>query len=1269
MPSEYTQGHALSATSTSKEGLSAVKGAEPSNPLIDVSDVVNATENVRYYFPEIPETRVYNFRIVMIDTGSSPDAHFQVYWDATWIADGFYGCDFLTNVTLLKGDHQLAIERKQGTAYFRVMVFYPETAPLEYDMTVASTNHYFGFRFKINQSSHYNVFVNYGYEKVRINYLYLFIDGILNAYIHTPYTYYPVSREQSNITFSYYFSAGEHELFFTSGNKQPMNKVFLYVNLENALPTLPLNLRTHNPDAIILPSQNSNVIRTSTRKMELMFQVMESTTCILYAKGFQQNAEVYLDDVQIGQFRSTSSFGGYMTLKIEPGYHFLSHNGLFTTVTLKKLDNVAESVLYMGANIIDGGLWEIVTSSINVSSPHPYPNDYNYTWNVSHPGTTSIRVFFDKIDTETGHDYVSIYDRNDSLIKTYDGLHVNTWSPWISGDAVKIRLTSDSATQKWGFHVSTYQVDVGKLRKNILELGSDFSSTLAFSIPSTGMYNLKVSLNIRVNQGGTNYIIVDNNVTEVEVVSGTYTDKLIFAINFSAGIHMMRMTSTGTIFEFTLGINTVPLSGVIEGSLLLHTPINSTMCFAVTVKEEYTLEVNTENVGINVYIDNKSELFMKLDPGAPLIKARNLTVGVHTIYFNVTALLGEGSVLFVIRPPDFKPPLLSSPWNSPLYPTNNTDVTVSINITDDSQLYFVQLYYSLDNETTWIKTSMNIVVGNQFSGIIPKQSVGTYVVYYVEAQDIFRNLAKSSKHNYTVISMMPSQILIECNPMDVVFDNSTKLSGSIVPVHVNASVNLMYTTEGASWINIGQVETLANGTYSYVWTPPSIGVYTFKANWTGDFDHKGSESENCTAVVKYASKVFLNLNPTEIVSGDSINITGSLTPPLPNVTITIYYRISISDSWDILDIVKTNTTGGYTHFVTKWTPPSGGYEIKASWHGNSYYWGAESKIQTLSVSPALFVYIVASPTTVLSGRQLMIVVNVTDGTTFITDATVSLSSSGGGRFSYVSNLYNGTYTATFTAPTVTQDTNCTIIATASKYGYQSGQDEIQVKVTVLSLSVSIEANPTAIESDHSSTITIHITDGIDPVSDAKIVLKSDIGGSFSSTSHIGSGTYKATFTAPNVSTETNCTITVEASKVGYESGLAETQIVIKPPSYGNLHIYVQDTEGNPIGGAVVKFISQPSGQSYLIKTTNKDGFVAFDNVRTGSYDIEAHKDQTLQTYYFRNTKTVVVKANETTTETIFLEHRPTYTLYIIGAVIFILFGVVAIAIWRRKRHS
>jgi hypothetical protein len=96
-----------------------------------------------------------------------------------------------------------------------------------------------------------------------------------------------------------------------------------------------------------------------------------------------------------------------------------------------------------------------------VESAHYYPNSANQTYYVYGPqdqGSIQMRVHFAKLYTESGYDYVKLYDATGNLINSYSGNEgTNFWSDWGQGNYIRVVLTSDGSIPKWGFAIDQYE--------------------------------------------------------------------------------------------------------------------------------------------------------------------------------------------------------------------------------------------------------------------------------------------------------------------------------------------------------------------------------------------------------------------------------------------------------------------------------------------------------------------------------------------------------------------------------------------------------------------------------------------------------------------------------------------------------------------------------------------------------------------------------------------------------------------------------------------
>jgi len=228
------------------------------------------------------------------------------------------------------------------------------------------------------------------------------------------------------------------------------------------------------------------------------------------------------------------------------------------------------------------------------------------------------------------------------------------------------------------------------------------------------------------------------------------------------------------------------------------------------------------------------------------------------------------------------------------------------------------------------------------------------------------------------------------------------------------------------------------------------------------------------------------------------------------------------------------------------------------------------------------------------------------------DTAVELFSStpeAGNVSSSVVILYSETYSvASFYS---TYDAGSTDITALSLGGYTTGVSAITTYVIdQLTLVVSLVANPPSVSSGNQTTITVYVTyGGLIPAAGATVTMASNRGGNFSVVTDEENGNYTSVFTAPNVTAQTVCTISVNASKLGYITGHGTAQVTVNSTvNIGDLKLYIKETGGSPIEGATVTSTSQPSGISSLSAMTDSDGYVGFEGIPAGTYVFEITKD-------------------------------------------------------------
>jgi len=192
-------------------------------------------------------------------------------------------------------------------------------------------------------------------------------------------------------------------------------------------------------------------------------------------------------------------------------------------------------------------------------------------------------------------------------------------------------------------------------------------------------------------------------------------------------------------------------------------------------------------------------------------------------------------------------------------------------------------------------------------------------------------------------------------------------------------------------------------------------------------------------------------------------------------------------------------------------------------------------------------------------------------------------------------------------------------------------DSNNITVTIKSipaLAAVAKASPATVYSGGASTIRASLTSGGAAVTGATVNFASSNGGTFSTITDQGNGTYLATYTAPDVVAQTVSTVTVSASKSGYLGVSGQTQVTVQPLV---ISIYVKASDGAPISGAAVTSTSQPSGQTALSGNTDASGQLIFINVQKGDYAFKATKSG-----YDDKTWTLKVQQGQAATETITL---------------------------------
>lgn len=348
-----------------------------------------------------------------------------------------------------------------------------------------------------------------------------------------------------------------------------------------------------------------------------------------------------------------------------------------------------------------------------------------------------------------------------------------------------------------------------------------------------------------------------------------------------------------------------------------------------------------------------------------------------------------------------------------------------------------------------------------------------------------------------------------------------------------------------------------NGDYTTTYTAPIVTsqlLVAIKADATkgGYVSGTGSTTITVNPILQQLN-VTVNANPNSVQSGGTSTITVHVSVGATGIT-GCAVQLDDGSAGGSFTSVQDVGSGDYTSTYTAPTVTSQTLvTITANATKTGYNQGQNTTQITVNpITPTLHVTVNANPKTVFSGGTSTITVHVTDGSTPMTGCTIQLDDgSVGGSFTSVQEMGNGDYQSTYTAPTVTTPKVVTITAKASKGGYNDGQGTTTITVNPIPpkvLAVTVSANPATVYSSGTTNITVHVTDGSNPVTGCSILLDDgSAGGSFSSVSDQGNGDYKSAYTAPTVTSQKTVTVTGNASKATYTSNEGSCTVTVNPP--------------------------------------------------------------------------------------------------------------------------
>jgi hypothetical protein len=111
---------------------------------------------------------------------------------------------------------------------------------------------------------------------------------------------------------------------------------------------------------------------------------------------------------------------------------------------------------------LSGQITAVGTTQVaRFESLHPYANGSSHLQRIVVPGATRLRLHFQRLDTESGVDYVRVLGPEGGELKRYTGASADFWTDWLPAGEVTVRLDSSGSGSNWGYRIDQVTSDLG----------------------------------------------------------------------------------------------------------------------------------------------------------------------------------------------------------------------------------------------------------------------------------------------------------------------------------------------------------------------------------------------------------------------------------------------------------------------------------------------------------------------------------------------------------------------------------------------------------------------------------------------------------------------------------------------------------------------------------------------------------------------------------------------------------------------------------------
>jgi parallel beta-helix repeat protein len=501
-------------------------------------------------------------------------------------------------------------------------------------------------------------------------------------------------------------------------------------------------------------------------------------------------------------------------------------------------------------------------------------------------------------------------------------------------------------------------------------------------------------------------------------------------------------------------------------------------------------------------------------------------------------------IFFLTAPIDHEntPPTAILWTDKTLVSPNQTVIFIGTDSYDEGRVD--QYFFDFGDGTNSSWTTLSIFTHNYFSAGIYNPELAV--------KDDFGNKSDSATEVISVQNLTSLEASITLSNYTVNYNDAI-----LVTVYVsdeasaveNANVTL-FSVKGGSFTPLSG-STDPTGYFTTTFTAPNVTEITniriigraSKTGYADGSDHKYVKVLPPLTVQVTAEPAAIKSEETTTVT---IHVTAGFEQPVADVLLLLW-----SDYGNLSPAVGVTDVNGSATFL--FTAPQTLSQIDVTITATAIKLGyAEEQGQgTITVEPkALVVEITADPAIIVSEAASTITAYVTCDSAPISDVTVTASSDSGGNFSTATETtdLNGEAMFVFSASQTTTMISATITVTAAKSGYVNGEGQVAITIVPKVLTVQATAKPNATVSEAKINVTVQVTYDMVSVPNASVTVTSENGGYFSATEGLtdlyGNATF--IFTAPQVNEQSNITITVQASKIGYAIGENLLNITVNP---------------------------------------------------------------------------------------------------------------------------